>query len=223
MAHAFFLGVDVHDAAPQEATFVLLEKEKNPDDETARYRLDHLRHVEALESVEVLADHLQGLVSEQPYIGRTSLIINRATDAGRTLVDALRDRGLDPVAATVTDGRGAPARERDEGGVHLDTVETVRALVELYRDDRFSVEEHSREGASRLARDLQHAFEVLDEAEGDQASGESMGDLQELRDAEPPLTSAALAAWLGRERTFDPSKHLKDAPQTGRSRGTTAP
>ncbi|MFP4228796.1 MAG: hypothetical protein ACLFTE_08215 [Salinivenus sp.] len=223
MAHAFFLGVDVHDAATQEVTFVLLEKEKNPGDDAARYRLDHLRHVQELDSMEALADHLQGLVSEQPYIGRTSLIINRGSEAGQALVDALRDRGLDPVRATLTAGGGVPAAERDEEGVRLGTAGAVQALVELYRDGRFAVEEHSREGASRLAREIQHAFEVLDEAEGDQASGESMGDLQALREAEPPLTSAALAAWLGRERTFDPSKHLKDTPQTGRTRGTAGP
>lgn len=218
MAHAFFLGVDVHGEAADEVTFALLEKEKNPGDKVARYRLDHIRRG-TVDAIEALAEHLQGLVSEQPYIGRTSLIVNRSSEVGQALVDALGDRGLDPVAATWTAGGGTTARERDDGGVQLGTIEVVQALVELYRDGRFAVEDHSQEEASRLARDLQHAFEVLDEAEGDQASGEAPGSLQALREMGPPLTSAALAAWLGRERSFDPSQHLKNAPQTDRQQG----
>lgn len=217
MAHAFFLGVDLHGETTDDATFALLEKEKNPDDEAARYRLDHIRHLTALDSIESLADHLQGLISDQPYIGRTSLIVNCGREAGQALVDVLRDRGLDPVAATLTSGSGAAPGGRREVGVQLGTIDAVRALVELYRDGRFAVEEHSREVASRVARDLQHAFEVLDEAEGDQASGQSPGSLQEVQDAAPPLTSVSLAAWLGEERSFDPSKHLKNTPQTDAS------
>jgi hypothetical protein len=222
MAHAFFLGVDVHGEAADEGTFALLEKEKNSGDEGARYRLDRIRHG-TVDAIEAFAEHLQGLVSEQPYIGRTSLIVNRTSEAGRALVDALRDRGLDPVAATWTADRGPGAGARDDVGVQLGTIEAVQALVELYRDGRFAVEEHSQEEASQLARDLQHAFEVLDEAEGDQASGQAPGSLQMLQEAEPPLTSAALAAWLGRERSFDPSQHLKHAPQTDRPEGPAGP
>ena len=221
MAHAFFLGVDLHGETTDDATFALLEKEKNPDDEAAQFRLDHLRHVSDIDSIEELADHLQGLVSNQPYIGRTSLIVNRGREAGQALVEALRNRGLDPVAVTLTSGRGGATGERDEVGVQLGTIDVVRGLVDLYREGRFVMEEHSREAASRMARDLQHAFEVLDEAEGDEASGEAPGSLQEVEDAEPPLTSVSLAAWLGQERSFDPSQHLKNTPQTDASRSTT--
>ena len=221
MAHAFFLGVDLHGETTDEATFALLEKEKNPDDEAAQFRLDHIRHLSDVESIEGLADHLQGLVSDQPYIGRTSLIVNRGREAGQALVQALRDRGLDPVAATLTSGRGGAGGDSDDVGVQLGTIEVVRGLVDLYREGRFVMEEHSREVASRMARDLQHAFEVLDEAEGDEASGEAPGSLQEVQEAAPPLTSVSLAAWLGQERSFDPSQHLKSAPQTNPSRSTT--
>lgn len=221
MAHAFFLGVDFHasDGTSSGAVFSLLEKEENPDDEAPRYRLDHIRHVEELDDIEALAEHLQGMVSDQPYIGRTSLIVNRGHSAGNALVDALRDRGLDPVAATLTTGSGAAAGGRDEVGVQLGSSDAVRALVEFYREGRFAVEEHSRAATSRLARAIQHAFEVLDEADGDEASGEPQPDRAVVQEADPHLTSAALAAWLGRERSFDPSQHLKEAPQTDRSRG----
>ncbi len=221
MAHAFFLGVELHGETTSDATVALLEKEQNPDDDAAQFRLDHIRHLREVDSAEGLADHLQGLVSEQPYIGRTSLIVNRARGAGQALLEALRDRGLDPVAATLTSGRGGAIDDRDQMGVQLNTIEVVRRLVDLHREGRFGIEEHSREVASRVARDLQHAFEVLDEAEGDQASGEAHGSLREVREAGPPLTSVALAAWLGLERSFDPSQHLKNAPQTDSSRPTS--
>ncbi len=225
MAHAFFLGVDVPDDASDDgidATLTILEKEKEQSDAHAAFRLDHVRHHRDVDSPEALADHVQGLVADRPYIGRTSIVVNRATGPGEKLVEALSDRGLDPVAATLTEGSGSVPGERDEVGVSLGTADAVRTLAELYRDRRLGIDDHSTEAASELARGVQRASEVLDEADGNQDTPEAAGStLDTLNDASTSITSAALAAWVGAERSFDPSQHLKEDPQTDRLGGGT--
>jgi len=215
MAHAFFLGVDVASASadrPDGITVTLLDKDQASDAEAATYRLNHVHHHDADTSAEALADHLQGLVAEQPYIGRTSIVVNRATDFGRVLVEALEERGLNPVATILTGPTGGtPAPEEET--VHLRTASVVRTLAGLYRDDRFEMEDHSEE-ASRLARGVQRAAELLDEADANVETPEAAGAaLDELAEAGTHVTSAALAAWLGTERSFDPSQHLKEEPR----------
>lgn len=220
MAHAFFLGIDAlpnEDANSTGVTLALIEKSKEPDDAESTYRLDHIRHHSEKTAADDLADHLQGLVAERPYIGRTTLIVNRGTEDGQALFDALEDRGLTPVAVTLTGEDGAPAGTTDDRGVRLKRADAVRTLVNLYRDYRLSFEEYATESASRLARDVQGLSEVLDEAEGDT---EVSGTAQAAPSVDPNdthLTSAALAAWLGTERSFDPSQHLKETPQTNPS------
>jgi hypothetical protein len=216
MAHAFFLGVDLDDdGSSTDAILVVLEKEQRAD-AAPHFRLDHARRRSA-DSPNALADHIQGLVAGRPYIGRTNIVVNRSAPAGAALVDALRDCGLDPVAATLTSGSGAVAGGTDEVGIHLGTVDAVRTLAELYRDERFVVEDHTTEAASRLARGVQRAGEVLDEADANQDTPEAAGStLTPLEDPGPHMIGAALAAWVGTERSFDPSQHLKESPQTDR-------
>jgi hypothetical protein len=221
MAHAFFLGVDFADTepdAPIDAVLTILEKEKGETDVEASYRLDHARHHTDVDTAEDLADHIQGLVADQPYIGRTSIVVNRASEGGQALVDALKNRGLDPVAATLTAGSGAVPGGRDEVGVQLGTSDAVRTLAELYRDRRFGIDDYATEAASELARGIQRAAERLDEADGNQETPEAAGStLDGFNEVGPSITSAALAAWVGAERSFDPTQHLKQDPHTTRS------
>lgn len=225
MAHAFFLGVDVlpsGDEGSYEVTRTVLEKEKERSDGEASFRLDHIRRHTDVASADDFADHLQGLVAERPYIGRTSIIVNRSTTFGQALIDALNDRGMDPVAATLTQGSGVAAGERDEIGVHLGGIDAVRTIADLHRDGTLVFENHTTETASRLARDVQALAERLDEADGDiEALGRSTTGPSFDPEA-THVTSAALAAWLGTERSFDPSQHLKESPRTGSSEGPGA-
>lgn len=218
MAHAFFLGVDVapaDGAGAPDVTLSLFEKTKENSGEPATYRLDHIRHHADVESAGTLADHLQGLVADQPYIGRTSLIVNRTPDFGETLVGTLEDRGMDPVSATLTDGSGTAAGDPDEIGVHLGGGDVLRRFVNLHRDGRLHFESHATETASRLAREVQALSERLDEIDGDmEALGETQTDSLSFDPGATHITSAALAVWLGSERSFDPSQHLKESPQT---------
>jgi hypothetical protein len=219
MAHAFFLGVDVADTDDAvDATLTMLEKEKEQTDVAPNYRLDHARRHTDVASAGALADHIQGLVAQRPYIGRTSIVVNRGPAPGQALVEALGERGLDPVAATLTEGSGAVPGGRDEVGVQLGTSDAVRTLAGLYRDRRFGIDDHATEAASDLARGLQRAAERLDEADGNQDTPEAAGStLDVFNEMGPAVTSAALAAWVGAERSFDPSQHLKQDPQTRRS------
>ncbi len=216
MAHAFFLGVDVAPTdgeSPPEVTHTLFEKSAEGDDEVT-YRLDNIRQYEEATSADDLADHLQTLAADQPYIGRMSLIVNRSTDFGQALVDALAERGMDPVAATFTEGSGVAAGETDEIGVHMGGIDAVRMIADLYREGKLEFESSTSEVASRLARDVQGLAEQLDEVDGDL---EALGAATSGPSFDPEathVTSAALAVWLGRERSFDPSQRLKESPQT---------
>jgi hypothetical protein len=217
MAHAFFLGVDAtpSDDDRFDVTFALFEKSKGEGDEHPQYRLDHIRHRKEIDSAPDLAEHLQGLVADQPYIGRTSLIVNRRTAFGQALVDALGNRGLDPVGATLTEGAGVAPGETDEIAVQLGGVDAVRTIADRHREGLLTIESHATEVASHLARDVQALAEQLDEADGDL---EALGETTSGPSFDPTathVTSAALAVWLGTERSFDPSKHLKESPQTG--------
>jgi hypothetical protein len=223
MSHAFFLGVDVaptDEESVPDVTHAMFEKSTEGTDEEATYRLNHMRRHTDVASADDFADHLQGLVAEQPYIGRTSLIVNRNTEFGQALIEALEDRGMDPVGATLSEGAGAAVGETDDIGVHLGGIDVVRTIAELHRDGKIAFESHTTEVASRLARDVQALAEQLDEADGDI---EALGQSTAGPSFDPEAThvnGAALAVWLGSERSFDPSQHLKESPQTGSVGGT---
>jgi len=226
MAHAFFLGVDVtptDGGGDPAVTHALFEKSKPDSDAPATYRLDHIRHHADVESAGALADALQGFVADQPYIGRTSLIVNRGRDFGQALVEALQDRGLDPVAATLTGRNEAADTPPNERGITLGGVDVLRRFVDLHRDARLLFESHATETASRLARDVQALAERLDEVDGDiEALGEAQTEGLSFDPGATHITSAALAVWLGSERSFDPSQRLKESPQTDASAGPGA-
>ena len=222
MAHAFFLGVDVGTAAngSLDATLSMLEKEKESSEGAARYRLNHIRHHTDVADADALADHIQSFVADKPYIGRTNIIVHRGPDPGQALIEALKNRGLDPVAATLTVGSGTVSGETDEVGVTLGTADAVRTLAELHRDGLLTIDDHTTEAGSELARGVQRASEALDAADGNQDTPEAAGSrLDVLDDVDTSVRSAALAAWCGTERSFDPSQHLKEDPQTGRPNG----
>lgn len=217
MAHAFFLGVDgtpFEEGSTSDVLLTVFEKSKEPADGEAAFRLNHINQHAEVASGDGFADHLQGFVADRPYLGRTNIIVNRSTDFGQELIEALEDRGLAPVAATLTSGTGATAGDPDEVGVHLGVSDAVRALVNLYRENRLVLEGHTTETASRLARDVQNIAEDLDEADVDEEVLGTSNSEPSFDSLDLHLTSAALAAWLGRERSFDPSQHLKEDPQT---------
>jgi len=216
MAHAFFLGVDLEeDDGSVEAALTVVEKEEQVD-ASSRFRLDHARR-RSVERPDALADQLQSLVAERPYTGRTNIVINQSSQPGSALVDALTNRGLDPIAVALTGGPDAGTAAPDEVDVSLRVTDAVRTLAELYRDGDLAIEDHTTEAASTLARGVQRAAEVLDAADGNRDTPEAAGStLDALNAPNAHVTSAALAVWCGTERSFDPSQHLKTDPHTRR-------
>jgi hypothetical protein len=216
MAHAFFLGVDVADDAsdtPGAVTLSVVEKEETNG--TATYRLDHITHETETPDTDDLADRLQSLVAESPYIGRTTIVVNRQTDVGAALVDQLEDRGLAPVQATMTGGGESTGGDPDEAGVHVDQHDAVDTLATLYRDGRMDFPGAASEDTSRLARGIQSFIELTDNKGSTDAGPASDGaQPQRQKVFDTHVTSAALAAWLGTERSFDPTQHLKKDPHT---------
>lgn len=216
MAHAFFLGVDIaddHADEPGAVTLAVVEKERT--DGAATFRLNRMSHQAGAPEADDLADRIQSLVAESPYIGRTTIVVNRQAGEGAALVDELEDRGLAPVQVTMTDGRGATAGDPDEGGVRVAAHDAVDTLATLYRDGRIDFPGAVSEDASRLARGIQRFVELTDnEGSIDAAPASDEGYPQRQEAFDPHVTSAALAVWLGTERSFDPSQHLKEDPQT---------
>jgi hypothetical protein len=219
MAHAFFLGVDVADESspsdePNALTLTLIEKDKEPSADAAAFRLDSIHRDADGGDPDETADRIQRLVADAPYIGRTTIIVNRRSERGQAILDALEERGLDAVAATLTEGRGATAGGRNEVGVSLAEHDAVETLAKLYRNGNLAFEEQASREVSRLARSVRRFIEdVLDveEEAAETDDGEMPGAASSFGTL---VTSAAMAAWLGVERSFDPTQHLKQTPTT---------
>jgi hypothetical protein len=219
MAHAFFLGVDVVDetAASDESdalTLTLIEKDKEPSAKAAAFRLDSIHHDADGADPDEAADRIQRLVADAPYIGRTTIIVNRRGDRGQAVLDALEDRGLDAVAATLTEGRGATAGSRDEVGVNLAEHDAVETLAKLYRSGNLAFEEQASREVSHLARSVRRFIEDVLDVEEEAAETEDGQMPGAASSFDTLVTSAAMAAWLGVERSFDPTQHLKENPTT---------
>lgn len=221
MAYEFFLGIDVAESdggadTPGTTTLALVEKtDENAEEVGVEYRLDSVRVFDPDTPADDIASHVQSLVADSPYIGRTSVIVNRASDRGQAIENALTDLGLGPVAATITDnGSDTAPTGPDRPGVNASAHEIVDTLALEYRNARFSVDHRETEHASRLARELQSYVEYVVEP----AEGEAAGDLDDAP-ARPDaydnhVTAAGLAVWFGSERTFDPVSRLKEDPST---------
>lgn len=216
MAHAFFLGVDVaNDDADVPGAVTLAVVEKEQANGAASYRLDRITHEAESPDADALADRIQSLVAEAPYIGRTTIVVNRQTDDGAALVEHLEERGLAPVPAILTSGRGTAADDSGEESVHVAEADAVDTLATLYRDGRIDFPGAASEDASQLARGLQRVVERTDNEGSIDAGPAADASGPQRRDSfGTHVTSAALAAWLGTERSFDPSQHLKADPQT---------
>lgn len=221
MAYEFFLGIDVAESeggtdAPGIATLALVEKtDENVEGADVGYRLDSVRVFAPDAPAAEIASHVQSLVADSPYIGRTSIIVNRGSNRGQAIEDALTDLGLGPVAATITENSSdAAPTGPDRSGVNASAHEIVDTLAREYRSARFSVEHRETEHASRLARELQSYVEyVVEPAEGEAPS--DLDDAPARPDAyDNHVTAAGLAVWFGSERTFDPASRLKEDPNT---------
>lgn len=213
MAYEFILGVDVvttHDADGLTATFTMVEKTDAGGDGAPRYSIDRLAAGHAFASTDALADHIQSVLTQKPYVARTVPIINQTTNAGEAVRAALEDRGLAPVGATLSDSTTTLRGGRDEMRATVSLHRILDTLQALHRGGRVDLNaQKDTDEASRLVR----AIEWYSESGTDEDGEERRVAMARTPDAEGPyeplVVSAAFACWLGEEQSFDPTEHLR--------------
>ena len=224
MAFEFYLGIDVVDDQP--ATLTLVEKEDDGasgDTDDDIYHVREVRQLEEEKGAEAAAEFVQSLIAEDPYLGRTIIVVNCSSRSGADLQEELQERGMSPEGVIVTGGEDS----EQQGISGLDTpntenerlVETERNLVStldrLYHEDRLELPQENTEEVSKIAQGLQ---DYRIPAGNDNGEGYRPDISDEKRSAAHAnfVISAALACWLAEEHEFDASVHLGgEAPTTG--------
>ncbi len=222
MAYAFFLGIDVaSDDADEPGAVVCSLLEKSDEEGDTSYRLDSVRTFDADASPEGIAEQLQSVVLDAPYIARTSFVVNRKSDRGAAVYDALDDLGLPvrAVALTATGEESArePGSEAEERATEQ---EVVTVLAEAHRDGTLILQHRETKEATELARMLQHYAALAVDGADVEATAPTNGENAENEGEALPVsfralvTSTALATWFAAQRSFDPASRLKETPHT---------
>jgi len=221
MTYAFFFGIDVAADSDDNGSVILTLVEKSQDERpsngeaVASYRLDSISRYDAGVTPNDIADHIQEVVAKSPYTARTSIVVNCEPDPGQAIFETLRERGLSvrPVRLTSYGSDATPSGADEEANVSDRDV--VRELALAHRDGRFKVQHRESDLASRLARNVHHVSALAVDGEPDPSTNVQPEDAETLPSTFDAITtSAALAVWFGSQRSFDPSSHLKEEPQT---------
>ena len=217
MEYQFFLGIDAVSATEGEGVDValtLVEKEEAADnDDAPTYRLHRLEEGTAMEDAGDVADHVQSLLTQQPFVARTVLTVNRTEAAGQAVFRALADRGLAAIGAELTAGTSAVSGSTDEMNAAVSAFSAVDTLTNLYRGGHLDLAPLQEK---KITSHLVHSLQQV--GSNDAADDETASVRHELpttpSDAgyDPLLMSAALACWMGEEQSFDPLQHLKTQP-----------
>lgn len=218
MAYTFILGVDVVEADENRiaAAFAVVEKATDRPGDTAHYRLDRLDAYQNFDATDDIAEHIQTLLTEKPYVARTVPIVNRTTGHGQDVLDALSTRGLAPVGATLSAGSSTVSGERDEMNVAVSVDRVADTLQALYHAGRLDLQpQQDTDEASRLVRGIERFGESGTDETGEERRV-AMGTTPDEGPYDAVVVSTGLACWLGEEQTFDPTQHLKTATQGGR-------
>ena len=228
MPYEFYLGIDVP-GEQKPITLSLIEKEEHKVDGTEEDHY-HVRQVTQLDSDgadeeedEKVVDHVQSLLAQEPYVGRTVLVINCTQKEGRTLREQMDARGLSPEGVVVTGGE--ESKQQGESGLSTPNTEdnwlTVkeRALIStldrVYHEGRLELPQENTDEASRVAQGLQDYRVAADSDAGEGYQPDVSEDKRHAAHASY-VYSAALACWIGEEHDFDASAHLGgELPTTG--------
>lgn len=213
MEYQFFLGVDAVPTDRDDAVDValaLVEKEAANTDDEATYRLHRLEHGTAMDSPGAVADHIQSLLTQQPYVARTVLIVNRTEASGQAVFQALDDRGLAAIGAELTTGSSSVSGSTDEMNAAVSVYGAVETLTNLYRGGHLDLApQQEKKVTSHLVHSLQHVGSADASEDGTAAFPGDLPVSPSDEGYDPLLISAALACWMGEEQTFDPVQHLK--------------
>ena len=225
MAFEYYLGVDVDDKGT--VTAALVEKRAADDDESASYVSKWVREFEADRDVAKVASELQTAAAKSPYTGRVVVVVNDTELRGRELVTALVETGITPIGIALSGSDAASQRSTglagtgaddaaDSSGFIVSEHELVQTLDELHQVDDFKAEGHDQGqqrivvGIGNYREDAHEAGDALDEI-----SAEPRRSVEHSRF----VISAALACWMGEQRSFDPTEHLGGwEPTTGEAK-----
>lgn len=218
MAYEFILGIDVVPTGDSSHTVALTAVEKT-DEEGAQphYRIERIEQANGLEEAPDVAEHIQSLITQKPYVARTVPVINQTTEAGQAVREALADRGLDVVGVTLSRGTTTVSGDRSEMNPSVAVRDAVDLLQTLYHDGRLDAEpQQNDEDVSRLLRAIEWFSDSGTDESGEERRVTMPLDTADAR-YEPVMVSTMVACWLGTEQTFDPTEHLKEALQGGSS------
>lgn len=232
MAYEFYLGLDVPDDGT-EAVVSLIEKENEDEtghEEPVEYRLRVLDklplHSESDEPGEEAANRIQSLLTEQPYTGRTILVVNKTNEPGQMMLNRLQEHGLTSFGVALTSSEAA-AQEgsgfslgggdnaaQNESSFFVSEDSLVSNLERLHRKARLILPP-SNQHTSSVAQGLQ-SYRARADADASRDDDEQPEAPARTIQNNPFVRSAALACWLGEQHDFDPTNHLADFhPTTG--------
>ena len=113
------------------------------------------RHLERLPlgtPYPAIVDRVERLLSTDPLRGRPTYLIVDATGVGAPVVDLFRQRGLEPIAVTITGG--TTVNRAEFGALHVPKRDLISTVAVLLEQRRLAVAQSLPEAAT-LAKELQ--------------------------------------------------------------------
>lgn len=210
----FFVGVDLGQANDYTAICVIEQVAGRAENgaKEQQYRVGHLERMELgtrypaqVERIKERLEELRGAASSFGgnivWDGKCTLIVD-ATGVGRPVVDMLREKGLRPVAVTIT---GADAETKVDGMHRVPKRNLVSALQVLLQTGRLKIHP-SLPLADTLIKEML-AFKVKITTSGNDVYG---NDWRE-NDHDDLVLATALAAWYPEHRPRADLQKLRKA------------
>lgn len=219
MPYEFFLGVDPDDDT-DAVTLALIEKSKYPDEKMTTYHVRSLLQRDGTDE-QGIARFIQNMVTDEPFVGRTSVVVNCTDRRGRRLVLSLTEEGLSPIGVTITGGDSAglsgPGIVMDrkgsgQGGFIVSEHDLVSALEDLYESGQLDMNQDSPE-VSLLGDGLLDYMKKANEAGVALQHIDREPARQGLHDS--IVLGTALACWYGDQVSLDdPAEHIEEETRT---------
>lgn len=217
MAYEFYLGLDAETSEDETTSFSFSLVEKNQEQGELDYRLHDLTRLEIDQNE--MVDTIQNRISEDPFVGRTVCVVNVTEAVGRALHGALNNRGLSPVAVSISGGdaatqsgsgfdlEGGDTAGSDEGGLQASEHDVVSTVENLYHEGRIDTNILKTDEISELTRGLDQYRMVAKEPgqEGLESIDVAPGRSSENADL---VIATGIACWLAEQHSFDPTEHL---------------
>jgi hypothetical protein len=230
MDYEFYVGINV---LPEAGTTVSVIEKAAGKGEDPHYHTRHIQKIQNGAGPADVARRIREIISNEPFAGRSIVVVNETEKQGRELARELAAGGLTPVGVHVSESDGATQLQhsltREEtgdiprestGGFIVGRSTLVGTLVDLHQSGQFRIEQPDGAAGDALMAGIGHHADTLD---GERAGNRRFEPLH--NDEEDAFVlSAALAAWFGEQRNFDVSEGLGgEPPPTGEVRKELRP